>query len=298
MSQTILIEPNDKLKKIFTINLNTYAATDVVDRENAEDTIALLEILPTISLIVTKAEVDSEKTAIKIHHFLKEKNLDIPMIILGECKELTGDVLTLKEPIGWEVLIKHAADILGVKEEEVKEKIQPAFIPIRSYFFYDIDHTPCDVFIRIKKSDNSYQFVKRLHAQDGFTIDDIKKYETQGLKHFFIPKDFQQYFVTFVTNNIIQELERDDLDLGKRLATNSNAYEIVKDRIESVGLDDTINQLADSCIDSMIKAVKDAPSLAGLLKQLFSNKISYAYQHAHLVCVMGDFILSKQTWYE
>lgn len=39
MSQTILIEPDEGLKKIFTLNLTTYALTYVVDRTNAKDTI-------------------------------------------------------------------------------------------------------------------------------------------------------------------------------------------------------------------------------------------------------------------
>ena len=70
MSQTILIEPNENLRKLFSINLSTYAATDVVPRENANDAVALLSILPSINLIVTKAQVDGEQTAIKIYNFL------------------------------------------------------------------------------------------------------------------------------------------------------------------------------------------------------------------------------------
>tara|TARA_Y100000780_G_scaffold231707_1_gene258388 strand:+ start:165991 stop:167319 length:1329 start_codon:yes stop_codon:yes gene_type:complete len=298
MSQTILIEPNENLRKLFSINLNTYAATDVVPRENATDAIALLSILPSINLIVAKSQVGSEQTAIRIYNFLKEKNLQIPMIILGECRELAPDVLTLKEPISWDVLVKHAADILGVKEEEVKKKSQPMFVALESNFFYDIDHTPCDVYIQIKKADNSYQFVKRLRAQDSFTKEDIEKYEAQGLKYFHIPKDFEHYFVTFVTNNLIQKLEEDEVDFSIRLSLNANAYEVVRDQIAKVGLDESMHTLADTCIRSMVFTIKEAPTLANLLKQLFKNKISYAYQHAHLVCVIGHFILLRQQWYE
>lgn len=298
MSQTILIEPDEGLKKIFSLNLNTYALTDVIDRDGAKDTIELLKILPSISLIICKNEVGDEKTAVMIANFLKEEQLDIPMIVLGECKELSQSYLTLKYPISWEVLIKHAATTLGVSEELIESKKEPAFVPIDAFYFYDIQHTPCDVYIRIKKNNGEYQFVKRLHNQDKFTPDDIKKYEAQGLKQFYVPKDYQQYFVNFVTNSIIKNLEKDDLTLKERLSTNANAYEIVKDQINIAGLDQASTDLADSCIQSMVKAINSAPKLAELLKELFSSKISYAYQHAHLVAVIGDFILSKQTWYK
>ena len=43
MSQTILIEPNSDLKKLYALNLQTYVGTDIVERDNANDAIALLK---------------------------------------------------------------------------------------------------------------------------------------------------------------------------------------------------------------------------------------------------------------
>lgn len=297
MSQTILIEPNEKLRKVYSLNLAAFADTDVIDRENAEDAIALLKILPSIDLIICNAQVGEEDSALILYRFLSEHNIHTPLIVLGESKELAGKVLTLKQPVNSEFLAKHAAVILGVKEEELEAKAKPKLIPVKSYYFYEIDHTPCDVYIRIQKNDNSYQFVKRLHAQDSFSQEDIEKYEKQGLNHFYVESDFQRYFVNFVTNTIIQELEKDSLELAARLAINSSAYEIVREKIAEAGLDEATNELADSCIQSMVKSIETSPSLATLLKKLFSNKVSYAYQHSHLVCVIGNFILTKQKGY-
>ena len=297
MSQTILIEPNEDLKNIFKLNLTTYAGTDIIDRENATDTIDLLKILPSIDLIICKAEVDGEKTALEIYSFLKQHKMDIPMIILGEAGELSGKVLALAEPTSWEILVKHARNLLGVTEESVSKKVKPNYIPISIHYFFEIDHTPCDVYIRIKNSNFEYKFVKRLHEQDNFTEEDIKKYQNQGLKDFYIPRDYQQYFVTFLTNSIINRLET-DLPLEDRLTTNSRAYDIVREHIQKVGFSSDISELAESNIQSMIKAIKEAPKFANLLRFLFSSKISYAYQKAHLCCVFANFIVSKQSWYE
>jgi HD-GYP domain-containing protein (c-di-GMP phosphodiesterase class II) len=43
----------------------------------------------------------------------------------------------------------------------------------------------------------------------------------------------------------------------------------------------------------MIKSVKESPKLNNLLSFLFTSKISYAYQHAHMVTVICHYILSK-----
>lgn len=298
MSQTILIEENEDLKKLYSLNLTTYSGTDVIDRASASDTIALLKILPSIDLIITVPKIDSEYTAVDIHKYIKKYNLDIPMIVLGECKELHEEVLCLKAPVDWEVLIKHSSNLLGITEEEVRKKVKPNYVPIQTRYFYEIDHTPCDVFIRIKKSNSEFEFVKRLHDQDSFEHEDIEKYERQGLTEFYIPRDYQQYFVNFVTNNLIQKLESQSLGIEDRLNLNSSSFEIFKDRISHAGFSEDIQELATSSIQSMIKTIKEHPKLSSLLKMLLSSKISYAYQHAHLICVIGDFILSKQKWYE
>jgi len=298
MSQTILIEPNEDLRKLYSINLNTYAGTDVIDRSNATDTIALLKILPSIDLIITTAKADTEYTAIDVHKFIVKNELDIPMIILGDCKELNEEILCLKEPIDWEILIKHSSSLLGITEEEVRKKRVPNYVSVSMRYFYEIDHTPCDIYIRIKKGPTEFEYIKRLHSQDSFDSEDIDKYEKQGLKEFYIPRDYQQYFVNFVSNNLIQKLEDQNLGFEDRLNLNSTSFEIVKDRIMNVGLDDTIQEISQTCIKSMISTIKNTPKLANLLKMLLSSKISYAYQKAHLVSVIGDFILSKQSWYE
>ena len=98
MSQTILIETNEDLKKIFSLNLNTFVGTDVVLRTGADDTIQLLKILPQISLIITRAKIGEDETAVKIHQHLKNEGLETTMIILGECHQLANQVLCLQEP--------------------------------------------------------------------------------------------------------------------------------------------------------------------------------------------------------
>lgn len=298
MSQTILIETNEDLKKIFSLNLNTFVATEVILRQGAEDTIALLRILPQISLIITKAKVAGDDTAVKIHHFIKNESLETNMIILGECPQLANQVLCLQEPVSWEILIKQAASHLGVTVQDAIQKIKPDYLPVGLHFFYDIQRVPCDVYIRIKKGPTEYQFIKRINSKDVFAKSDIQKYEEQGLKEFYIPKDYIQYFTTFVTNSLVSKLEREDLTLEDRILTTAHGHEIVRESIQKLGLEDSSVQLSDASITSMIKSIKDSPQVAGLIKFLFSNKVSYAYQHCHLLALMGHYVLSKQSWYK
>lgn len=297
MSQTILIESSDDLKKVFALNLNTFVGTEVILRKDADDAMGLLRILPQIGLIITRSKIGSEETAVKIHQFLKSESLQIPMIIMGACPQLASEVLCLQEPVDRDALIKAAASNLGVTMKDVMSKVRPDYIPVGLHYFYDIQKTPCDVFIRIKKGPNEYQFVKRIHSKDTFDLATIKKYEEQGLKEFFIPKDYIQYFTTFVTNSIVEKLERKDLSMDERILTTASAHEIVRDTLPLLGFEDSMIDLSDASINSMVLSVKDSPQVGNLIKFLFSNKVSYAYQQCHLLALMCHYVLSKQSWY-
>lgn len=298
MSQTILIETNEDLRKIFSLNLNTFVGTDVIHRANADDALALLRILPQVALVITKSKVGDEETALKIYNYIKNESLQTSLIILGECPELSSEVLCLEEPVSWEILIKQAAGHLGVTIQDAINKVKPDYLPVGLFYFYDIQRTPCDIYIRIKKGPNDYQFVKRIHSKDTFDKNVIKKYEDQGLREFYIPKDYIQYFTTFVTNSLVERLEQEDLSLEERILTTANAHEIVRDNIKQMGLDEASVDLSDASINSMIRSVKDSPEVSNLLKFLFSNKVAYAYQHCHLLALMCHYILSKQSWYK
>lgn len=298
MSQTILIEPSQKLSDIYKINLNTYTGTDVIERATSKEAIELLKILPEIDLIICRAEVGLEKTAQDLYQFLIESNIEIPMIILGESLRIQDKVVSIADPFTWEDLVSNARTLLGITGEDTKLTPKPEYSPIGIQYFFEINHTPCDVYIRIKKSNSEFKFVKRLHEQDSFTPDDIQKYINQGLKNFYIPRDYQQYFVTFVTNSMVKKLEEDELTLIERLSVNTNAYSIVKEHIQKIGFTQEINELAEANINSMITSIQEAPQLATLLKMILTSKISYAYQKSHIICVIGNFILSKQSWFE
>jgi HD-GYP domain-containing protein (c-di-GMP phosphodiesterase class II) len=292
------MEPNDDLRKIFSLNLTTFAGTDVIHRMTSEDVIALLRILPQVSLIITHAQMNGEETAVRIHNFIESEGLETSLIVIGECPTLATEVLCLQAPVSWEILIKHAAKYLGVTMKETSHKVKPDYIPVNILYFYDINHTPCDIYIRIKKGPGDYQYVKRIHSKDQFDRVAINKYEEQGLKELYIAKDYIQYFTTFVTNNLVQKLERTDLSLEQRILTTANGHEIVRETIQSVGLEDSIIELSDAAIASMVKTVKDSPQTSSLLKFLFTNKIAHAYQQCHLLALMCHYILLKQTWYK
>ncbi|EQC49673.1 hypothetical protein, partial [Bacteriovorax sp. DB6_IX] len=61
------------------------------------------------------------------------------------------------------------------------------------------------------------QFVKRIHQGDIFSQEVIKKYCDQGLKNFYIPKEQQKNFTTFVSNKLVELLNDPKLEGDAKL---------------------------------------------------------------------------------
>lgn len=296
MSQTILVEENSDLKDLYTLNLSTILNTNVIVRKNAEDAINLLKILPDINLIIIKNKIQDESSAFIVSEFIDSEKLQIPMIVLGENQILAEIHQVLPEPVKLEALIDTAGKLLGIGGVSGSENTLPDYIPVSATYFLNLTETPCDIYIRIKKSPSEFQFVKRIHVRDHFSRDDIEKYMMSGLKEFYVPKDFRVNFTKYVTNQIIKKLERKDLPPDERFKTNADSYDFVRDYIQKFGFDDTAIELTESTINSINQSVKANPQLNQFLEMLKKNKVSYAYQHCHLLALLGFNILKNLDW--
>lgn len=294
--QTIIVEADHTISDILKLNLEAFAGTDVISRTKAEEVIKILSILPTIDLIVMRAKIGEEEVAKTVHDFLVKQKLKIPCIIIGDVdpEDYPGHkIIPIFED--WEDIITAAFSLLGISSETIDKKPKPKFIPIDIRFFFEISEPPCDVYIRIRQNsqDYEYQYVKLIHSQDQFDQGLVEKYESQGLTDFYIEEDYHQFFVTSVTNHLMKKLNSENLTIDERIIHNDNAYRIIMDKVENMGLDEEAIDLAHTCIKSMKESIKKSEKLSEMLDRLFSNRISYAYQKAHLTFIIATAILQK-----
>lgn len=297
MSQTILIQNNSEERKLLGAALEKNTNTNVINRFDSKDTLELLKILPSVNLIICPQNLENDLCANHILDYLHQNELQIPMIVLGKEKSTTQGVSYLEESISHTQIIQEANALLRVTQTNKTSLSQENFIPIPIQYFYEINSAPCDIFIRIKKQQDKSQYIKRFHSHSDFSTSSIDKYKLQELHEFYISKNHHPHFMSYLVQSILKNFDT-DLDFSARLSTNANAYDIVGTYISQKEISKEIIQLAERNIISMIKSIKNSPSLSGLLKFFFAQKTIYSYQKAHLVSTIGNFLMSKQPWYK
>ena len=292
MAQVILIEENANLRDLLAINLKTFVAAEVIPRNSSAEVINLLNILPNVDLIITQVEVGKEKTAQIILDYIISNNLEIGLIVNGDFKSSPNEnLVVIEDEKNWEEVISTSAKILGISKNELDSKVRPEYVPIDIHYFLPLDASCCDVFIRIKKSATEYQFIKRIHSGDSYSKALVQKYMEQGLKYFYVPKEFQNNFTNFISDRLSKRLDKDKFEtFDEQIELLSQSYNIALKEITKLGFNSATIQLTDSIVSSMIASTKKTPEVNNILHKVINSKTGYLYQHGHMTSVVSSEI--------
>jgi HD-GYP domain-containing protein (c-di-GMP phosphodiesterase class II) len=294
MAQVILIESNKTMKDLISVNLTTYLGVDVIHRKTAKDAISLLDILPSIDLIITNAKIDREDSANVLNEYLIKNNLEINLIVLGgEVSSPTSHTLSIADDKDWLKVVSFTANIFGITEETLARRIVPDYVPVPVRYFLNLESVNCDVFIRIKKSPIEYQFVKRIHHGDSFSKESIMAYVKQNLTHFFIPKDSYKNFAIFLSNLLVAKIEAADNNLIEKIDLMGEAYVMATREILHLGFNSEIVQLSDLIIENMVKSFGKSPEMSSLLHKVINSKTGLLYQRSYMVSVVASEMMKN-----
>jgi HD-GYP domain-containing protein (c-di-GMP phosphodiesterase class II) len=288
MAQVILIEDNKTMNDLISVNLTTYLGVDLIQRSNAQETINLLTILPSVDLIITRDFIEGVNSAELIDKYLIDNNLEITLIVLGKpSKKYSDNTITIPDQKDWEQVIQTSAKVLGINENVLASKAVPDYSPVPVRYFLNIDNSNCDVFIRIKKSAAEYQFVKRIHNGDTFSKDSIRRYMDQGLEFFYVSKDHYKNFAIFLSNRLVEKIDSPHLEQTQKIQLMGDSYEIAVKEITKLGFNSETVQLTDTIIENMIKNFEKSPEMSGLLHKVINSKTGIQYQRSHMISVVA-----------
>ncbi|MGZ3788133.1 MAG: hypothetical protein ACXVLQ_06395 [Bacteriovorax sp.] len=282
MAQILLIESDESLRKILKLNIMKNINCDVIEMNSAVSASSMLLILPDIELIICREKIGLEKSSKEMALFLEKNGMSTPLIVVTSQS--------------WKELVLDAGRILGVSANN-NQTISP-YVPVGIHNFLTITSLGllCDVYIRVKKNEHEFQYIKRLHEGDYFTKADIEKYQESGLKELFIPRDHLAEFVNHVTKNMVDKLDDLNVNGSDLIELGSMAFEVTRERINALGIDELTLEIVRDSIRSMENSIGEKNALSNFLKTLKENKFSYAYAHSYLTCLILHKVVAYFDW--
>lgn len=298
MTQILLIEPDTSLRTILKFNLMKNIGCDIIEKSSAEEAMELFRDHFNVDLIIAREIVGEEKTGLELCQYFEKRKFDVPVIIIGKKVSEYKNLKVVDPKLSWKETISMTGKILGIDIQFDENRLVDAYVPIGINYFFNITSisSGCDIFLRVKKGEGEYQYIKRLHSGDKFTRDDIQKYQEVGLKEFYISKSQFSKFVDFVTEELVFKMSNPHIKGTERIQLNDEAYEVTLDRIHSLGIDNHTIAVVDESIRSMHDSLQDGDALSDFLAQLEANKLSYAYAHSYLTALILHKIVDQFDW--
>lgn len=297
MSHAILISNNEVTNNLYEVNLRAYVGVSVTIKRNLGGALALLEQSPKVDAIICFRELNEKDNAIlKLLEFLKERALDVPVVVLGEPTKKIENSIVVKNRYDIKGLLQAMARILEITAQDMAERKVPQFYPIPIKLFNSLDQSACDIYYRAKTGDFEYEYYKII--EKGKPIgDSLAKYLEQGVEELFIDSNMRLKFINKASGVVLKELSKDGLSSEEKVELTSQGMGIVAEEIfETREVSDEIAKISQACVKSMQEVIKDTPKLKTLLQMLMENKADYGYKHSVLATYVATGIIKNISW--
>lgn len=291
----MLVIDNEVLADLISVNLISFLDAETIKTKTAKEAFNQTNLLSEVQLVICTNEIDQENTATLLQNYIKNNNLKTKLIILDGPKTLENDFTYIISNIerNWEEVITLAASIFKISKNILEQKAIPDYIPVPLSYFFNVDSVDCDIFVKIKKAPIEYQLVKRFHRNEQITKETINHYKDLGLESLYIHKDQHKNFVSSVSNNLVEKLETQTLEISKRLELMGDSFEVVHKEIINLGFTSEVVKLSETVIHKMISNVEHFPELNHLLYKIINAQAPLAFQYSHMTSAIATECLKR-----
>lgn len=298
MAQILLIDKNSEISKVVKLNLMKSFDFEVIEKNNVRDGIELCEILPNIDLILLRTSEVETNDIKELIETISFRNSKIPLILISDESYGYQYENLLPTDATWQSIVEAIGKVLNINKPIIPSKVNVEYVPIPISYFFNINETSigCDVYIRVKKGESDFQYIKRLNSTDYFNRIDIERYANSGLKEFYVTKEHFPNFVNFVTDKLTLTLASSNAMGEAKLQVVSETFDVTVDRIHTLGVDERTVELVQESVKTMEKMLESSSALGNFLKNLQENKLSFAYSHSYFTCMLLQKILKNFEW--
>lgn len=296
----LLVEPNDSVGELIAKNLEREFGAKTIHYKSGAEAVEVVKKGEYFDLFVVRnnseetADHPSEAIAALFLNVIYDDSLRTPLIVIGEFEHTYKKFAMVSDRLRIEELNRLVLKALNLKKEEFSHLKLPDYIPFPINYFYLMNLSPCDVYIKLAKKSGD-EYVKRLHFGESFTKESLKKYEDLGLREFFILKEERELFMNGLLTQSLRNLKK-PVTIDEAVVKTGDSFVISSDLIKSLGITSTCVAMVDQTVHQIRTQITKTDKLGTLLRKLLDNQLSYSYRRSYLICLMSYTLLPKMEW--
>lgn len=296
----LLVEPNESLGELISKNLEREFGARVILCKSAAEATEPIKKGEYFDLFVVRNNSEEtpdrpiEAIAAVFLNLIYDNSLKTPLIVIGEFEHTYKKYALVSDHLRIEELNRLVLKALNLKKEEFNHLKLPDYIPFPIKYFYLMNLSPCDVYIKLVKKTGD-EYVKRLNFGENFTRENLRKYEDLGLAEFFILKEERELFMNGLLTQSLKNL-RAPHTIDEAVVMTGDSFVISSDLIKSLGITSTCVAMVDQTVQQMRTQITKTDKLGSLLKKLLDDQLSYSYRRSYMICLISHTLLPKMEW--
>ena len=293
MNTTLLVESNTQLGDFYSLNLHTWVGCDVKSFPDAKFAIEYLQQNPDIKLIISRAKINSEKTAEALADYISSMTTPPKLIVLGQSSLDKKQVTHLPTGLDAKLLVQATAKNIGVTAQDMANKVVPEYFPIPSKLLLVINKSISNIYKQKEDSENYDLFFEKDKVFSSTGVKDLKEGHFDTL---YLQRDERLKFVNTYNREVAASLEHNTLNEDEQIKASELTNELLQQRIAALGINSETIKLAQKNLIDMGKTAKKTPSLMNLLKRLMSNKTGYLFKHSQILMFLATHLMEQLDW--
>lgn len=295
MSLTLLVENNSKIESFYVLNLFTWLGLATTPCKKLNEALDILEKdAHKYKLIIVRSVIEREEAARMIIECLKQKNLNIPVVVIGPSKPVEGSFAHVANSMQLKPLIQASAKALGITAKEMVEKVVPDYFPIPIIFFKHLKRSVCPVYVQDLLDPK--KFVLKIETLKDYDESFITDMIRLGVTTLYVAKLDRLNFANNLTAEFMSVLKDTDISEDEHMTTTEKGIELLSKKLLTIGVNEETVGLAKKSMDALKKNVKTNPKLSKLLERMLKNQSGFLFKHTQLVTFISLHIIKNIDW--
>ena len=292
MSLTLLVEDDEQLAALYSLNIHAYAGSDVVWKRTVEEAIQVFQVIPQINLLVCGEGTDASSGAKLLIQFLDTSGIEIPVIVIGGKPENHKHATVLPKASEFRIVVRAVAQALGVTPEKMLKKIIPDYFPIHTNHFMYIDEVDCDIYARSSDFPKKIYFEKIILKNATISRGLVQGFQDKKIEFLYVLKGNRLKVVNAFSKQMVQRLHDESLPLEQRILSTGDSYQFVAKIFQTGKADKEGIELVQATMMSVMKiAVHSKTDVRNLLENLLRSKTDYLYRHVILTSYLCSHVI-------
>ena len=288
----VLLEHREDFRAIYALNLYVYLGARVVVATTVKDAIDQIKGLD-IALVFVDTRAYVTDIAFEIYRHIQSHGLKIPLFVIGKTDIPHAEATVFDSNIQLKDILKNISKSLSITAKLMAEKKVPEYFPLPVEHFLPGWYCATELYTQQAGDD---QYLPAYSTEDVITQETLETLESNNQKFLYVQSKSRLRFVNSITGQIVAKLNDANLSAEERVKTTATAYQMSMEQARSTGVTETVLELVNSCIDSMVTTVTEIPSLKKLLELLFSDTLTQRYRLSLLVSYVGGHIIKHMQW--